>query len=107
MRGIISPVMTEKSVKSLDTGLYVFTIESRATKNSIADSLKKLYNVDVTSVRIVNLPAKKVKFKRKPGVRSARRRASSTSERCPTCSAPIVGTRAIRWPAARSPSDQA
>lgn len=75
MRGIISPVMTEKSVKSLDTGLYVFTIESRATKNSIADSLKKLYNVDVTSVRIVNLPAKKVKFKRIPGVRSARRRA--------------------------------
>ena len=75
MKSIISPVMTEKSVKSLDSGLYVFTIESRATKNSIADSLKKLYDVDVTSVRIVNLPAKRVNFKRKPGIRSVRRRA--------------------------------
>ena len=75
MKSIIAPVMTEKSVKSLDTGLYVFTIEAKATKNSIADALKKLYDVDAISVRIVNLPAKKVNFKRKPGIRSVRRRA--------------------------------
>lgn len=75
MKSIIAPVMTEKSVKSLSSGLYVFTIEANATKNSVSDSLKKFYGVDVISVRIVNLPAKKVTFKRRPGIRSVRRRA--------------------------------
>lgn len=75
MKSIIAPVMTEKSVKSLDSGLYVFVVEKNATKNSISDELKKFYDVDTISVRIVNLPAKKVNFKRKPGVRSVRRRA--------------------------------
>ncbi|MEX0594516.1 MAG: 50S ribosomal protein L23 [Patescibacteria group bacterium] len=75
MKSIIAPVMTEKSVIAIDSGLYVFSIDQTATKNSIADVLKKLYDVKAISVRIVNLPAKKVNFKRKPGVRAARRKA--------------------------------
>lgn len=75
MIGIISPVMTEKSVLSLSDGLYVFNVARNATKNSIADELRKLYGVEVVSVRIVNLPAKKVNFKRREGVRSKRRKA--------------------------------
>ena len=38
---------------------------------------------------------------------SARRRASSTSARCPACSAPIVGTNPTTRPASRCASDQA
>lgn len=75
MKSIIAPVMTEKSVKSLDTGLYVFAVVTNSTKSSIKDALKKFYDVDAVSIRIVNLPAKKVSFKRRPGVRSVRRRA--------------------------------
>ncbi|MEX1052118.1 MAG: 50S ribosomal protein L23 [Patescibacteria group bacterium] len=75
MTTIISPLLTEKSVLNLDKGLYVFSVSATATKTSLADSLKKLYDVDVVNVRIVNLPAKKVKFKRQPGLRSARRKA--------------------------------
>lgn len=75
MKTIVSPILTEKSVLNLDKGLYVFSITTAATKASVADTLKKLYDVDAVSVRIVNLPAKKVNFKRKPGTRSARRKA--------------------------------
>ncbi len=75
MKTIISPILTEKSVLNIDKGLYVFAVTIDATKTSIADALKKLYEVDAVSVRIVNLPAKKVNFKRKPGVRSVRRKA--------------------------------
>lgn len=72
---ILSPVMTEKSVLGMDSGLYVFNVAREASKSSITDELKKLYDVDVISVRIVNLPAKKVSFKRRAGVRTARRHA--------------------------------
>lgn len=75
MNSIISPVLTEKSAANFDNGLYVFAVAKYATKNSIAAELKHLYDVDVTSVRIVNLPAKTVNFKRKPGLRSVRRKA--------------------------------
>lgn len=75
MTTIISPILTEKSVTNLDRGLYVFSIGTKATKSSLADELKKLYGVDAINVRIVNLPAKKVNFKRKPGIRSVRRKA--------------------------------
>jgi len=75
MKTIVAPVMTEKSVLGMDNGLYVFSVTNNATKSSVKDALKKLYQVDAISVRIVNLPAKKVNFKRVAGVRTARRKA--------------------------------
>jgi len=75
MSVMIAPVMSEKSAANLDKGLYVFAVSDQATKSSIVDEVKKLYEVAVVSVRIVNLPAKKVNFRRRPGQRSARRRA--------------------------------
>ena len=75
MHIIVSPLLTEKSAANFDKGLYVFNVSAVATKNSIADELKRLYDVDAIGIRIVNLPAKKVMFRRKPGVRNARRKA--------------------------------
>jgi large subunit ribosomal protein L23 len=75
MSVIISPILSEKTVANMDKGLYVFAVAADATKNSIAQELKKFHDVDSVSVRIVNLPAKKVSFRRRPGTRSVRRRA--------------------------------
>ncbi|MEK7171110.1 MAG: 50S ribosomal protein L23 [Patescibacteria group bacterium] len=75
MNVISRPILTEKAALGLDKGLYVMIVERSATKNSIASELKTQYNLDAVSVRIVNLPAKRVKFKRIPGVQSARRKA--------------------------------
>ena len=75
MNLISSPILTEKAALGMDRGLYVMTIDRSATKNSITTEMKKQFDLDVVSVRIVNLPAKKVKFKRLPGVQTARRKA--------------------------------
>ncbi len=75
MNLISSPILTEKAALGMDRGLYVMTIDRSATKNSITTEMKKQFDLDVVSVRIVNLPAKRVKFKRLPGVQTARRKA--------------------------------
>lgn len=72
---IIRPHLTEKSAANIDKGLYVFTLDARANKKTIAAELKAVYDVTPMNVRIVNLPAKKVKFKRRPGLQSIRRKA--------------------------------
>lgn len=72
---ITSPILTEKAALGMDRGLYVMIVDKRATKNSIATEIKRQFDLDVVSVRIVNLPAKRVKFKRLPGIQTARRKA--------------------------------
>lgn len=75
MNVISGPILTEKAALGLDKGLYVMMVERSATKNSIASELKTQFDLDAVSVRIVNLPAKRVKFKRIPGVQPVRRKA--------------------------------
>lgn len=75
MNRIIQPYLTEKSAATIDKGLYVFLIEKDANKTTVTQELRRLYEVTPTSVRIVNLPAKKVNFKRRPGMRAMIRKA--------------------------------
>lgn len=75
MNIIKSPFITEKSTFNITSGLYVFEITASANKTSVAEELKKHYNVDAKSIRIVNLPAKQKTFKRIKGVRNIRRKA--------------------------------
>lgn len=75
MNVISGPILTEKAALGLDKGLYVMMVERSATKNSIASELKTQFDLDAVSVRIVNLPAKRVKFKRIAGVQPVRRKA--------------------------------
>ncbi len=72
---IIRPLLTEKSAHNIDKGLYVFTLDARANKKTVAAELKAVYDVTPLSVRIVNLPAKQVNFKRRQGMQSVRRKA--------------------------------
>lgn len=69
------PVISEKSAISATNGLYVFEVSSLANKVQVAAAVKEMFDVEPTDVRMVNLPAKKVKFKRIPGVRAKRSRA--------------------------------
>lgn len=75
MVNVIEPILSEKTAQGMSRGLYVFRISNRATKNSLKSELKTLYNVDVTGIRIVNLPVRKITFRRKSGQRAARRKA--------------------------------
>lgn len=75
MNTVKHPILTEKSALGMDKGLYVFAVTDRANKKTVAKDLHELYKVDAVSVRIVNLPAKQVSFKRVKGMRSIRRKA--------------------------------
>lgn len=72
---LIRPILSEKTAASMDNGLYVFAVDQDATKSALKTELKKIFDVDAVSIRIVNLPAKKVSFKRRPGVQTRRRKA--------------------------------
>lgn len=75
MSAIIAPILTEKSAQGMDSGLYVLKVNLDASKKEIMAELKKNFDIDVISCRIVNLPSKKVNFKRRPGIRGQIKKA--------------------------------
>ena len=56
-------IYTEKSNKSLTENKYSFKIEASCDKKEIASLVKKLFNVEVEKVNIVNVKSKPKKFK--------------------------------------------
>lgn len=53
------PLITEKAYKQVeDKNIYSFRVHKQANKIDIKNSLKAMYKVDTTSVRLVNVPYK-------------------------------------------------
>ncbi len=55
---VISPRITEKSVKLMDKGVYTFNVSKDANKTEVAKAIKEIFKVEPLKVRIVNYPAK-------------------------------------------------
>jgi large subunit ribosomal protein L23 len=55
---IIKPLVTEKNFELANENKYVFEVNMKSTKGSVAMELKKLFGVDAVSVRTVVLPGK-------------------------------------------------
>ncbi len=68
MLSIIKPILTEKSAAKMSDSLYVLQVAANASKTAIAQDLASLYKVEAVSVRIVNVPARRVRFR---GVRGS------------------------------------
>lgn len=70
---IIVPRLTEKSYMLAAKGIYTFTAPTNLNRNQIADLVEQMFDVKVTSVKIVNQDGKAkklIKNKRAfPGVR--------------------------------------
>jgi large subunit ribosomal protein L23 len=68
---IKKPHITEKATTLAPLRQYVFSIAPDTTKREVKKSIKELYNVDATHVRIINLPGKSKRFRniRKTGSR--------------------------------------
>ncbi len=70
-----APRVTEKASVLMSKNVYVFEIESTATKKSVAKAVAEYHKVKPKSVRIVKNPAKRVfvrgKRGSKPGVKKA------------------------------------
>lgn len=70
----IHPRMSEKTFAESQTGIYVFDVPARATKQQIADAVNKQFDVTAVTVNVVVAKGKVKKSYRKGG-------------------APVIGTR--------------
>jgi large subunit ribosomal protein L23 len=56
------PVVTEKSNFQSDVlGQYTFEVDRRANKKQIKDAVETVFSVTVERVRVINVPAKRVR----------------------------------------------
>ena len=67
--------ITEKAGMSAEKNVYVFEIAQEATKRSVAEAVKELYNVSPLKVGIVAIPSKQVFVRGKTGTRSGSKKA--------------------------------
>ncbi len=59
------PVVTEKSTaQAAAANQYTFEVDLRANKMQIKDAVETAFNVSVTGVRIVHIPAKRGRYGR-------------------------------------------
>lgn len=58
------PIITEKSMKLAQDGLYVFEVNKEATKPLIAQVVAKKFNVKVLNVKVINVKGKTKQQKR-------------------------------------------
>lgn len=65
---IVGPYTTEKAVRVTDQ--VAFRVAKDATKTELKEAVKKLFSVDVVSVRIVNVMGKSKNFRQMQGERS-------------------------------------
>jgi len=68
---LLAPRMTEKSTRVAESSnQYVFKVTSDSNKTEIKDAVEKLFEVNVESVRIVNVKGKAKTFKLRTGKRN-------------------------------------
>lgn len=73
---LLKPRITEKAVIGADkNGVYVFEVSDKATKKSIAASVKALYKVTPVKVRTATIFPKAVFVRGKRGVKKGGRKA--------------------------------
>lgn len=72
------PIMTEKTHELISADKYVFKLRPGTSKNQAKKAIEKLYGVKVEKVNIVNIGAKKRRFGRIVGSKSAVKKAIIT-----------------------------
>lgn len=56
---LVNPYLSEKSTTLREQeNKYIFKVSPRATKNEIKKLLENIYNVEVTKINVINIPAK-------------------------------------------------
>jgi large subunit ribosomal protein L23 len=48
---ILKPIISEKALKEADNGEYTFEVDRRASKEEIIKAIKKVFEVDVKTVK--------------------------------------------------------
>lgn len=75
-RVLIAPVVTEKSTRAAeDGGQVVFQVATSATRHDVKAAIEQAFEVEVASVKILNVKGKTKRFGRSLGKRSDRKKA--------------------------------
>ena len=64
---IIRPVVSEKSYGLLDSGVYTFIVDPRASKIEISDAIETIFNVQVAKVNTLNRKGKRKRNRKSQG----------------------------------------
>jgi len=59
------PLDTEKTRAQVDDRKYVFEVDRRANKHQVKEAVEEIFDVKVSSVNIVNVPAKRRRYGRR------------------------------------------
>lgn len=69
------PIITEKAANLAKQNQYVFEVSKEATKDQIKKEIEERFKVEVLSVRVLKIPAKKRRlgriFGKKKGIKKA------------------------------------
>ena len=55
---VVRPILTEKSMRLVDEGQYMFEITLKANKKQVAEAINQIFGVDVVEVRTHTRPGK-------------------------------------------------
>jgi len=97
-----TPIITPKSVELYrELGQYTFQVHKKANKIMVKDAVKRLWDVDVEKVRIVNLPAKLKTANRRSFMSPGKKKAIVTLKKGYSIEIPgLFETMATQQPAA-------
>jgi large subunit ribosomal protein L23 len=70
-----SPHITEKATDFIEKNQYVFKVFPKANKIEIKKAIEGLYGVEVTGIKIINIPSKKRRLGRIEGLRKGYKKA--------------------------------
>ena len=65
------PIITEKTTKLAETGVYTFEVDKRANKIEIANAIEEIFKVKVVAVNTINVLPKKKTVGRYSGFKAA------------------------------------
>lgn len=66
-----APIITEKATVAADANKqFVFKVQKQATKKQVKSAVEVMFNVEVDSVRVLNVKGKQKRFGRTLGQRS-------------------------------------
>ena len=73
---LIAPVVTEKSTRAAENhGQAVFQVANSATRNDVKLAIEQAFDVEVESVKILNVKGKTKRFGKSIGKRNDRKKA--------------------------------
>lgn len=72
---LVQPWITEKSYNAMTNGKYTFRVALGSDKKQIKKAVEGIYGVNVESIAVVNIPAKKRNYGRYEGKKSAVKKA--------------------------------